>query len=137
MTQVCATGSANKAAANEEARASRAPAPAKRRRRSLTAKTGEKFLEALGAGWSISHAAELTGHSRQRFYEEREPRRRLRCSLVGGKRASTRSAALMAASHARIYGSPERRTRESTADWRSCSSSCRPRIPGSNSASFL
>jgi hypothetical protein len=48
------------------------PGPAQRRRRSVTATEHSRFLEALAAGWSVTHAAEPTGHSRQRFYELRD-----------------------------------------------------------------
>jgi hypothetical protein len=49
-----------------------APKPAQRRRRSIPPKAREKFLEALRAGWSVTHAATRAGHARQRFYESRE-----------------------------------------------------------------
>jgi hypothetical protein len=48
------------------------PRPAQRRRRAITPKEREKFLEALGAGWSVTHAAERGGHKRQKFYEWRD-----------------------------------------------------------------
>ena len=48
-----------------------APLPAQRRRRRLTREARDAFLEAVGAGWTVTHAAERAGHSRQRFYEER------------------------------------------------------------------
>jgi hypothetical protein len=48
------------------------PRPAQWRRRSVTATERSRFLEALAAGWSVTHAAEPTGHSRQRFYELRD-----------------------------------------------------------------
>jgi hypothetical protein len=49
-----------------------APKPTQRRRRPMPAKAREKFLEALAAGWSVTHAATRAGHARQRFYEARE-----------------------------------------------------------------
>ena len=49
-----------------------APKPAQRRRRSIPPKAREKFLEALAAGWAVRHAATLTTHGFQRWYELRE-----------------------------------------------------------------
>jgi hypothetical protein len=49
-----------------------APLPAERRRRALSEKERETFLEALSAGWSTRHAAGLAGRSHQRFYDLRE-----------------------------------------------------------------
>jgi hypothetical protein len=49
-----------------------APTPAQRRRRSLTKKDRETFLEAMAAGWSVRHAAERTGRHFQAFYTERD-----------------------------------------------------------------
>lgn len=49
-----------------------APAPAQRRRRSLTRAAREAFLEALAAGWSVTHAAGRAGVYRRRFYEARD-----------------------------------------------------------------
>ena len=48
-----------------------APKPEQRRRRSIPPKAREKFLEALAAGWSVRHAAALTTHAFQRWYELR------------------------------------------------------------------
>ena len=48
-----------------------APKPAERRRRRIPPRTREKFLEALAAGWSVRHAATLTTHAFQRWYELR------------------------------------------------------------------
>lgn len=47
------------------------PEPDARRRRhpAISVKARTKFLEAVAAGWSISHAAERAGVARQRFYE--------------------------------------------------------------------
>jgi hypothetical protein len=47
------------------------PKPARRRPRSIPPKAREKFLKALAAGWSVRHAARLTTHAFQRFYELR------------------------------------------------------------------
>jgi len=49
-----------------------APTSLQRRRRSLTKRDRETFLEAIAAGWSVRHAADLTGRRFQSFYEERE-----------------------------------------------------------------
>ena len=48
-----------------------APKPVQRRRRSIPPKARGKFLEALAAGWSVRHAAALTTHAFQRWYEQR------------------------------------------------------------------
>jgi hypothetical protein len=48
------------------------PLPAERRRRKIPPNAREAFLEALAAGWSVTHAAERAGYARQRFYELRE-----------------------------------------------------------------
>ena len=40
--------------------------------RKLTRANRERFLEALAAGWSVTHAAELAGFARQRFYQLRD-----------------------------------------------------------------
>ena len=52
----------------------RAPAPHERRR-GITKRMRETFLEALAAGWSVTHAAERAGKTRQRFYDlaDRDP----------------------------------------------------------------
>lgn len=47
------------------------PKPAQRRRRTIPPRARETFLEALGAGWSVRHAATLTTHAFQRWYELR------------------------------------------------------------------
>ena len=47
------------------------PLPAQRRRRTIPPKAREQFLEALAAGWSVRHAATLTTHAFQRWYELR------------------------------------------------------------------
>jgi hypothetical protein len=47
------------------------PQPPERRRRPLTATATAKFLDALAAGWSVKHAAELTSYHRSRFYDAR------------------------------------------------------------------
>jgi hypothetical protein len=47
------------------------PLPAERRRRKIPPKAREQFLEALAAGWSVRHAATLTTHAFQRWYELR------------------------------------------------------------------
>jgi hypothetical protein len=51
-----------------------APLPAQRRRSTpaVSAKARAGFLEALSAGWSVTHAAQRAGTVRQRFYELRE-----------------------------------------------------------------
>ena len=48
-----------------------APKPAQRRRRRIPPAARVKFLEALRSGWSIRHAAGLTTHAFQRWYELR------------------------------------------------------------------
>jgi hypothetical protein len=50
----------------------RAPLPAERRRGRLTREKCERFLEALRAGWTVTHAAERAGVHRRRFYEARD-----------------------------------------------------------------
>jgi hypothetical protein len=52
--------------------AARAPLPAERRKRRIAKKDRVRFLEALAAGWSVTHAASRAGFARQRFYELRE-----------------------------------------------------------------
>lgn len=49
-----------------------APTSVERRRRSLTKKDRETFLEAIAAGWSVRHAAERAGRRFQSFYEHRD-----------------------------------------------------------------
>ena len=49
-----------------------APKPTQRRRRAISPKARERFLEALAAGWAVRHAASLTTYSFQRWYELRE-----------------------------------------------------------------
>jgi hypothetical protein len=41
------------------------------KRRSVTARARDKFLEGLAAGWTVTHAAKRAGHDRRRFYEVR------------------------------------------------------------------
>jgi hypothetical protein len=48
------------------------PLPAQRRRRPVTKKARKAFLEALANGHSTTHAAELAGAWRQRFYALRD-----------------------------------------------------------------
>jgi hypothetical protein len=50
----------------------RAPLPAERRRGRITHEKRERFLEALRAGWTVTHAADHAGVHRRRFYEARE-----------------------------------------------------------------
>lgn len=47
---------------------SNAPLPAQRRR-GITAKMRETFLEALASGFSVTHAADCAGRHRRRFYQ--------------------------------------------------------------------
>lgn len=51
------------------------PAPAQRRRLSIDARAQTVFLDALRAGWSVSHAAAHAGRNRRKFYElaKRDP----------------------------------------------------------------
>lgn len=52
-----------------------APTSEQRRRRTSrwpTLEERETFLEALGAGWSVAHAAKRAGVTRQRFYDLRD-----------------------------------------------------------------
>jgi hypothetical protein len=47
------------------------PSPGERRRLGLPANVRSTFLEALAEGWSVTHAAGLTGRHRRRFYDAR------------------------------------------------------------------
>ena len=47
------------------------PEPAERQRRTISAENRDAFLAALKQGFSITHAARLAGHARQRMYELR------------------------------------------------------------------
>jgi hypothetical protein len=49
-----------------------APTPARRARRSITKRERERFLEAIGEGWSVRAAAEHAGRTYPRFYELRD-----------------------------------------------------------------
>lgn len=46
-----------------------APVGAQRRRRRITRREREEFLEALRQGWTVTAAAEYAGHYRRRWYE--------------------------------------------------------------------
>jgi hypothetical protein len=46
-----------------------APLPAQRRRRRITRETRATFLEAISGGYALTHAADLTGVDRRRWYE--------------------------------------------------------------------
>jgi hypothetical protein len=48
------------------------PLPEQRRRRTITPKQREQFLEALAAGWAVRHAARLSGVDFRRWYELRD-----------------------------------------------------------------
>jgi hypothetical protein len=52
--------------------ATRAPLPAERRRGRIAKKDRAAFLSALESGWAVRHAAKLTGHGFQRWYELRD-----------------------------------------------------------------
>jgi hypothetical protein len=48
-----------------------APLPAERRRLRIARRDRDVFLDALSHGWSVKHAAQLTGRAFQRFYDLR------------------------------------------------------------------
>jgi hypothetical protein len=49
-----------------------APLPAQRQRRKIAQADRVRFLEAVAHGWTVTHAAERAGFSRQEFYKLRE-----------------------------------------------------------------
>jgi hypothetical protein len=65
-----------------------APRPEQRQKSkpAVSVKARAAFLEALAAGWSVTHAAQRAGVARQRLYERRDADEHL--PLAGRRRCS-------------------------------------------------